>query len=116
VMAHSDVAQARRSKKTDSRLRFESNLLIAGDAPLFEREWSDSDVVSQNNILVTNKPADARQKQGQGPEQGSVVLSSKDVNCSTVTCTVPNADSKRTGFKPFSVQDAGIAAGTKLLP
>jgi hypothetical protein len=43
-------------------------------------------------------------------------LSSKDVNCSTVTCTVPNADSKRTGFKPFSVQDAGIAAGTKLLP
>jgi parallel beta-helix repeat protein len=116
VMAHSDVAQARRSKKTDSRLRFESNLLIAGDAPLFEREWSDSDVVSQNNILVTNKPADARQKQGQGPEQGSVVLSSKDVNCSTVTCTVPKADSKRTGFKPFSVQDAGIAAGTKLLP
>lgn len=121
VFANSDIAQARRSKKTDSRLVFESNLLIAGDAPLFEREWSDPDVISRNNIFVTSKPNEIRQKlslsglRALGLEEGSEVLNTSEVPCSAVLCRPPLARIKHTGFRVFGVQEAGVSAGVKLL-
>lgn len=122
VLAHSEAAQARRSRKTDSRLRFERNVLVAGDAPLFFGEWLDGDLSSRSNILVSNKPADLYRKQGldglraEGIELGSVVLGSKAVQCSKFTCKVPAALAQQTGFEPFSVEQAGLSSKVHLAP
>lgn len=121
VFRGGDVAQARRSKRDDSALALERNVLWADGQPTWEREWLDDEITTLSNIVVTSGPP-PRTTQGRtlqelqqaGKEQSSVWIKAKEAACSPEVCRLPPAALRATGFQPFSLKAAGIRDPGKL--
>lgn len=89
VFMGGQVAQARRSRRDDSALRFTDNVLV-GPSPqqVWEREWADEQVLRQGNVVLSNSTLPA--------------------TCTPAACSLPAALQKGSGFEPFSVNGAGV--------
>lgn len=120
VMMNGEIAQARRSRKSDSRLVFERNLLIAGDRPLYEGEWVDPDATTRLNALSTSQPSQLYRKRdlnslnAEGFEIDSIAVTPESIACQSTECVPPAALKKRLGWAPFNVKSAGIEPTVKL--
>lgn len=123
VFRGGQVAQVRRSRRGDSAITLERNVLWADAQATWEREWFDDDVLTKNNIVVTNGSAPRistgrtlQALQDNGKETGTVWLRTRDARCSREDgCTLKPATIKATGFQPFSLKAAGIRDRGRLL-
>lgn len=116
------VAQARRSRRNDSALTVERNVLWADAQPAWEREWLDDEVITRDNIVITSGSAprttagmSLQQLQSAGKETGSTWVKAPEVNCNPDRCALAAPVLKATGFQPFSLKPAGIRDPGKLL-
>jgi parallel beta-helix repeat protein len=116
VFGEGEIAQIRRSKKLDSSLIFERNVLLAGDRPVWEREWQDEGVHSDGNVIWQSKPknssggvaATLSGLRAKGKEKHSISLGKRPPNCEPAGCELPASVLKQTGFVPFNVKGAGV--------
>lgn len=113
VFMNGETAQVRRSRRSDSALKFERNLLIAGSRPVWEREWADDDVRTSMNVIVADTspiqvPTQLKFLQSKGRENESVWLRKSDVKCTETRCDVPSNRQAKRAFAPVDVKDAGI--------
>lgn len=122
VFRGGDVAQARRSKRNDSAITLERNVLWADGQPTWEREWLDEEVTTRANIMVTNGLAarttlgrTLQELQQAGKEAGSVSVQASEAACNPESCRLPASALRATSFKPFSLKAAGIRDPGKLL-
>lgn len=122
VFGDGQVAQIRRSRKSDSSFTFENNVLLAGNHPVWEREWQDDDVNSDGNVIWQGDAKSGKVSgqtlmalQARGKERRSVALKSRPIDCKPSGCKLPAAVLKQSGFVPFDVNGAGVRQ-PKLLP
>jgi parallel beta-helix repeat protein len=119
IFADGKLAQARRSKKSDGTLVFERNVLIAEEGVFYSGEWQDAGVQTRRNLLFRKKGGFQFRGQtldmlkSKGLERESVEI--ERPLCLDGYCRIATEEAARTGFKEFSVADAGIVERGALL-
>lgn len=123
VFKNGEVAQLRRSRRTDSALTVERNVIWADTQPIWDKEWLDDEVKTSRNIIVASTPPTyngssrpLRWAQEQDKERASVWLQTSAADCLIRNgCILPDPVIKATGFQKFDVRQAGIRDSGKIL-